>query len=671
MHLQLSTEKFFDLQAFNRREGEPNPLPTYTKNGNWSCNQKEKPSRLDYFIGNDAARLITTSIVTDHDQRISTHATVIASLSVSSLLAPRPILVKPKPFPCDDLGGITLQQRKDWEEQAVTEHIKEFNKAIQDKDPGKAWTVWNTMGVSFLSKLTNSPKFERGHVMRTKHVIISKQCNGIATNGKLRVISKLRRQTVTLKWSFGHVPIPTLTQAMWKNFKILGINKNFPVTAEDCDSFESHLDNLMKCERNRIKAARLKQWRRQLINSEQSAYKWLRNKFAVTPSILPGPDGKPTACPVDQLEGAVQAWAPYISRYDKKEPPCHQAFILEYSCELQACSTNCDINDLTGKDLLFSLKKRPDCKAGGNDAWRTVEMKQMTCILLDPLAILLNLFEDVGFWPEAITECQTSLIPKGVGHNHLDLRPITLNSVIYSIWATSRARQTADWQESFCPDSLYGARKGIATLDAEIPGALQIEISHEEKPLVGFAEDRAKCFDMFDARAVVPPLYVLGLPFRLVRALLAYYKSHCRRFKLHNGVSRKVYTQSTVQGDAWSTRIVNAAFSCLALRAKKECPAVVTQFFVDDSKNRVEIDEFRQLEKYCDCSKQFNDLTGQQTNISKCVAWGTTTKARVLATTLVKNGGSVQHHFKSLGFCANTVKARRVVYALIKTSQCR
>ena len=109
-------------------------------------------------------------------------------------------------------------------------------------------------------------------------------------------------------------------------------------------------------------------------------------------------------------------------------------------------------------------------------------MKQMTCILLDPLACLLNLFEEVGFWPEAITECQTSLISKGAGNNHLDLRPITLNSVTCSIWATSRARQTVDWQESFCPDSLYGARKGIATLDAEIPGALQIEISLNPKP---------------------------------------------------------------------------------------------------------------------------------------------------------------------------------------------
>ena len=158
---------------------------------------------------------------------------------------------------------------------------------------------------------------------------------------------------------------------------------------------------------------------------------------------------------------------------------------------------------------------------------------------MEPLATLFNLFEEIGYWPEAITECQTALIPKGAGQNHLDLRPITLNSVLYSIWATTRARQTADWQESFCPDSLYGARKGIATLDAEIPGALQIEISRTSSALIGFAEDRKKCFDMFDARTVVPVLYVLGLPFRLVRAILAYYKTHSRRFKLHNGVSKR------------------------------------------------------------------------------------------------------------------------------------
>ena len=270
-----------------------------------------------------------------------------------------------------------------------------------------------------------------------------------------------------------------------------------------------------------------------------------------------------------------------------------------------------------------------------------------------------------------ITQCTTALIPKGAGASHLDLRPITLNSIIYSIWATTRCRQTSKWHEQICHASLYGARANLGTSDAEIPGALQLEIAAcDNISFIGLAEDRTKCFDLFNADTVIPLLAALGLDDRLVRAISGFYRIHERRFRIRGTVSQPFLTKSLVQGDAWSTRIVNAAFTLLAVRARNICPMVTTQYFVDDSKVRTPLQHIEQLKTYVRASNMFNKLTGQEVNSKKCIAWGTTTAARKLSTQFVEDGGRVLVNFKSLGYCVTTSlrKSRSILKDRIKAT---
>ena len=83
-------------------------------------------------------------------------------------------------------------------------------------------------------------------------------------------------------------------------------------------------------------------------------------------------------------------------------------------------------------------------------------------------------------WPPALTWGSTPLLPKGrTPHSPLNLRPLTILSVIYRIWAGVRASQLRQWQESWIHPSLHGGRAGHETLDGVFETNLHIEQAQE------------------------------------------------------------------------------------------------------------------------------------------------------------------------------------------------
>jgi hypothetical protein len=180
------------------------------------------------------------------------------------------------------------------------------------------------------------------------------------------------------------------------------------------------------------------------------------------------------------------------------------------------------------------------------------------------------------------------------------------------------------------------------------------------KPLVGLSEDRKKCFDCFDSRTTIPIAEALGLPLNISKPLLNYYAQHRRRFIINQQAGPLFETFRLVQGDAWSTRLVNATFSILAKRAETVCPHVQTQFFVDDSKTRCPLEFMPELKQYQLESARFNRLTGQIINNRKTVAWGTDSTSRLAAKSILPTGGSLLLNCKFLGFSVATTRKRSV-----------
>ena len=68
----------------------------------------------------------------------------------------------------------------------------------------------------------------------------------------------------------------------------------------------------------------------------------------------------------------------------------------------------------------------------------------------DKLAELLGTVGKTGIWPERIAEGFTLLVPKGEGGGDpMKMRPLTVLSQVYGIWARLRMEDALAWQEQW------------------------------------------------------------------------------------------------------------------------------------------------------------------------------------------------------------------------------
>ena len=63
----------------------------------------------------------------------------------------------------------------------------------------------------------------------------------------------------------------------------------------------------------------------------------------------------------------------------------------------------------------------------------------------------LNEIERQGVWPESLERALVSLISKGEGDEPADLRPISVMSTIYRLWAAIRLQDVMVWPETWTP----------------------------------------------------------------------------------------------------------------------------------------------------------------------------------------------------------------------------
>ena len=373
------------------------------------------------------------------------------------------------------------------------------------------------------------------------------------------------------------------------------------------------------------------------MSTQRNAFKYLRNETPSMPHMLPDENNEITADIEEQLKGAIKAWSVYLKH---NQIPEASKFLEEYQDEIRETYSDCKIPNISPHELLRFIKKRQDEKAGGADGWRTVELKKLPLEIIELWCPIYELVEQLNEWPEVVPMCITTLIPKTSSTKYTDMRPITLNTIFFTAWACLRSSHSTSWHESACHDRIYGARKGRSTHDAELPGAMQIQYAQNTKQgMVGLSDDRRKCFDLADAKTVMPIMNAVGLNALITGPMTAFYDKHKRIFRIDGACAEPFPTTALVQGDAWSTRFINILFSVLARRLAKATPNATTQFFVDDSKLRTNEENFSELVEAQRQSKLFNELTGQQTNHDKCVAWGTTRTAREKAKELLENGG--------------------------------
>ena len=90
-----------------------------------------------------------------------------------------------------------------------------------------------------------------------------------------------------------------------------------------------------------------------------------------------------------------------------------------------------DLPRITGQDLL-EVARAKKSKAGGLDGWAWNEIKCLRLAWFSGLAILLNMVETSGVWPQGLLDAFIAMIPNVDGDSTpLGQRPLCLLPVVY------------------------------------------------------------------------------------------------------------------------------------------------------------------------------------------------------------------------------------------------
>ncbi|CAE8644441.1 unnamed protein product, partial [Polarella glacialis] len=179
-------------------------------------------------------------------------------------------------------------------------------------------------------------------------------------------------------------------------------------------------------------------------------------------------------------------------------------------------------------------------QAAGMEGWRAQELKALPLPLLDRLAVLFNVIEESGRWPESLERALFSLIPKGDGASPTDMRPISVMSAVYRLWAASRLVDVKLWQEQWVSSSQHGFRAQHGPDDVFWTVALRVEESVlSGVPLSGVSFDYMKCSDLIPHNILMNIMDELGLSPRISTPLRTMYRRLSRRYSTRSPCSSR------------------------------------------------------------------------------------------------------------------------------------
>ena len=170
-------------------------------------------------------------------------------------------------------------------------------------------------------------------------------------------------------------------------------------------------------------------------------------------AVLQRPDGTLTgeASEMDQL--LRQYWLDIFQLYTCLPCPSWESFRAKYGQYIPQ-GYHMSREALTPQGLREVLKKMNPSTSIGADGWKVVELRKMPDCWLSWLCTLFHRIEELGRWPTALAHGLIAPLPKEEGFQAKDIRPITIMSVVYRLWAGARVRELLERQEELGREQL-------------------------------------------------------------------------------------------------------------------------------------------------------------------------------------------------------------------------
>ena len=125
-----------------------------------------------------------------------------------------------------------------------------------------------------------------------------------------------------------------------------------------------------------------------------------------------------------------------------------------------------DLPRITGRDLQ-EVARAKKSTAGGLDGWAWNEIKALPLLWFSGLAILLNLVETTGVWPQGLLDAYIAMILKVDGDSApLGQRPLSVLPVVYRLWASLRLGHLREWVEGCLLASVFSLGNGLSSVEA-------------------------------------------------------------------------------------------------------------------------------------------------------------------------------------------------------------
>ena len=223
------------------------------------------------------------------------------------------------------------------------------------------------------------------------------------------------------------------------------------------------------------------------------------------------------------------------------------------------------LEPLTAEHLRHCLD-RPG-GAPGPCGWRHQELHALPDELLDQVCSIFAHLESIGMAPTFAKHGDITLIPKKeTSVNVDDLRPITVLSTLYRLWAGARLHADIfGWQEEIVKDfAIVACRRKHSVFDLVFSAALHLDVSRAtSQPAFGVSYDLAKAFDTMPFGKQGLGWHILrrlGFPSKIMAVMQDMYEHISRRFKTAGHLGEPIPARGMrglVQGCALSMVLCN------------------------------------------------------------------------------------------------------------------
>ena len=292
----------------------------------------------------------------------------------------------------------------------------------------------------------------------------------------------------------------------------------------------------------------------------------------------------PTAEPRGMHDALNETWNQYFQRDPHNDDPLNWEDAVPFLNAVHSCQTM-DHQPITANMLQEAIQTTKIKSARGVDGFSTLDLRKLPWSAWDVLAHLLNHIEAGNLWPDCWMTAKTLCLPKSMDSaSPLAIRPVTILSKIYRLWARIRGQDIAKHLASQVPPTIGGPCKGISSdMFAMFSSELIEEHILTNQKLCGAVIDIVECYDGIPRIPLRNLLCRLGVCQEYIHAFMQMLEQMQRRFEIAGHLGPPTYTTTgIVEGCGVAVACMLAVAILFYQTIEQNTPHCTTIMFADN-----------------------------------------------------------------------------------------